>query len=73
MPKSNWRMRLSPELWNNGLGRVMVKLAVTSSAPIALTFLVMTSSSRCGSCFFSICWLLTLSARFSPSPYAARG
>jgi hypothetical protein len=55
-----------------GLGRVMARLAVTSSAQIALTFLVMNLEQALRQLFFSICWLLSLATQCQPSRYTAR-
>lgn len=54
-----------------GLGRVMAKLAGTSAAQISLTFLVMNLEQALRLLFFSIRWLLSLAARFPPSPHTA--
>jgi hypothetical protein len=56
-----------------GLGRVMAKLAVTSSAQIALTFLVMNLEQALRLLFFVLCGLLSLAVSIPPCRPTARG
>ena len=49
-----------------GLGRVMARLAGTSAAQIALTFLAMNLEQALRLLFFVLCWLLSPAARLTP-------
>jgi hypothetical protein len=54
-----------------GLGRVMAKLAGTSAAQIALSFLAMNLEQALRLLFFVLCWLLSPAALLTPSRHAA--
>lgn len=55
-----------------GLGRVMAKLADTSAAQIALTFLVMNLEQALRLLFFVLCWLLSPQPAIASSRHTAR-